>query len=453
MSPLHLLTVIQLLVIGNLLAMAMVLAYEKRASSRGPVRLFVLSKLLQAAGWSLICLRGTIPLLLSAHVGNPLIMAGFALEVGVLVIPWRIHTPVNGLLAIQVLAGWILLWTLGTTPSSLVTISGSAVATIYATGGITLLRDRSTSRVQKLTGILFLVFVPVMLLRVAHSASTGAGLLNTSLVQSITFIVQFSFLLIGTLAFLLLMKEADDQLLNKSEARERERLLLQSQFMDMLTHELRAALSVVSMSGSSLRHQLTSQPPEVLRRLDSIQMASDAMRGVIERCIQLDRLDRDDQPILYEDCTLSEVIDAIRPRLKSGADRLDIAIPAESRMWADRQLLTIMLENLLDNALKYSLPGSRIQVEAQTAADDAGHPQTTLRIRNPANPAGLPDPDQVFLRYYRGPEAHMHTGTGLGLYLVRTLAHVQDGDVGYRVVGDATVEFSLRLPATPPAKP
>lgn len=449
MTPLHLLTVLQLLIIGNLLAMAMVLAYEKRASSRGPVRLFILSKLLQATGWTLICLRGIIPLVLSAHVGNPLIMAGFALEVGVLVIPWRIRTPVNALLAIQVLAGCLLLWALGTTPGALVTISGSVVATIYATGGVTLLRDRSTSRVQKLTGILFLIFVPVMLLRVAHSASTGAGLLNTTHVQSITFVVQFSFLLIGTLAFLLLMKEADDQLLNKSEARERERLLLQSQFMDMLTHELRAALSVVSMSGSSLRHQLTSQPPEVLRRLDSIQMASDAMRGVIERCIQLDRLDRDDQPVLCEDCTLSEVIDAIRPRLKSGADRLDIAIPAESRMWADRQLLTIMLENLLDNALKYSLPGSRIQVEAQTTADDAGHPQTTLQIRNLANTAGLPDPEQVFLRYYRGPEAHMHTGTGLGLYLVRTLTRVQDGDVGYRVVGDATVEFSLRLPATP----
>ena len=72
-----------------------------------------------------------------------------------------------------------------------------------------------------------------------------------------------------------------------------------------------------------------------------------------------------------------------------------------------------------------------------------------LQIRNLANTAGLPDPEQVFLRYYRGPKAHMHTGTGLGLYLVRTLARVQDGDVGYRVVGDATVEFSLRLPATP----
>ena len=73
MTPLHLLTVLQLLIIGNLLAMAMVLAYEKRASSRGPVRLFILSKLLQATGWTLICLRGTIPLVLSAHVGNPLI--------------------------------------------------------------------------------------------------------------------------------------------------------------------------------------------------------------------------------------------------------------------------------------------------------------------------------------------------------------------------------------------
>lgn len=44
----------------------------------------------------------------------------------------------------------------------------------------------------------------------------------------------------------------------------------------------------------------------------------------------------------------------------------------------------------------------------------------------------------------------MHTGTGLGLYLVRTLARVQDGDVTYRVTEDTMVELNLRLPATPP---
>lgn len=450
MITLHLLTVLQLLVIGNLLAMAMVLAYEKRASSPGPVRLFVLSKMLQATGWTLICLRGSIPLVLSAHVGNPLIMAGFALEVGLVLIPWRLHSPINILLALQVVLGSVLLWIFGTTPASLVTISGSVVAIIYATGGVALLRDAEASRVQKLTGILFLIFLPIMLLRVGHYATTDAGLLTPSVIQSLTFVVQFSFLLIGTLAFLLLMKEADDRRLKESEARERERLQLQSQFMDMLTHELRAALSVVAMSGSSLRHQLTSQPPDVLRRLDTIQMATDAMRGVIERCIQLDRLDRDDQPVLREDCQLSELIDAIRVRLTSGSERLNVEIPAACQMWADRQLLSIMLENLLDNALKYSPQGSPVHVAAHTTTDDAGRQQTILQIRNPADASCLPDPEQIFLRYYRGPEAHMHTGTGLGLYLVRTLARVQDGDVTYRVTEDTMVELNLRLPATPP---
>jgi len=56
-TPLHFHTVLQLIVTGNLLALAMVLAYEKRAGSRGPVRIFVLSQRLQAVGWPLIGLR------------------------------------------------------------------------------------------------------------------------------------------------------------------------------------------------------------------------------------------------------------------------------------------------------------------------------------------------------------------------------------------------------------
>lgn len=54
-TPLHFHTVLQLIVTGNLLAL--VLAYEKQAGNRGPVRLFVLSQRLQAVGWPLIGLR------------------------------------------------------------------------------------------------------------------------------------------------------------------------------------------------------------------------------------------------------------------------------------------------------------------------------------------------------------------------------------------------------------
>ncbi|TXG97869.1 MAG: hypothetical protein E6R15_02625 [Zoogloea sp.] len=117
---LQLSTVLHLLVIGNLIAMTMALAYGKNAVSRNPVRLFVLSKLLQAAGWTLINLRGEIPLVLSAHVGNPLIMTGFALEAGLLIIPWRIRSVLNLVLAAEVASGVLVLWLFARSPGELV---------------------------------------------------------------------------------------------------------------------------------------------------------------------------------------------------------------------------------------------------------------------------------------------------------------------------------------------
>ena len=139
---LQLSTVLHLLVIGNLIAMTMALAYGKNAVSRNPVRLFVLSKLLQAAGWTLINLRGEIPLVLSAHVGNPLIMTGFALEAGLLIIPWRIRSVLNLVLAAEVASGVLVLWLFARSPGELVAVSGSTVASIYATGGVALLASR-----------------------------------------------------------------------------------------------------------------------------------------------------------------------------------------------------------------------------------------------------------------------------------------------------------------------
>ncbi len=447
---LQLSTVLHLLVIGNLIAMTMALAYGKSAASRNPVRLFVLSKLLQATGWTLINLRGEIPLVLSAHVGNPLIMMGFALEAGLLIIPWRIRSVLNLVLATEVVSGALLLWLFARSPGELVAVSGSTVASIYATGGVALLASKGASRLQRLTGLLFLLFVPIMLMRVVHSASTGAGLLDPTLIQSLTFVVQFSFLQVGTLAFVLLMKEADDLSLQASEARERARLKLQDQFLDMLTHELRAALGIVKISGSSLRLQLADAPADILQRLDSMRKASDAMSKIIDRCLQLDRLERREQPVLLAACPLTKVFADLARPTPDGDGRLDLSVPADASVRADRQLLDIMLENLIDNALKYSPADSRIGLRVTMRPDEAGHSYTVIRIRNQVRPSALPDPARIFERYYRGPEAHEFTGTGLGLHLVRSLAHLQGGDIRFDIDNEGAMEFELSLPAAGP---
>lgn len=441
-------TILRLLVIGNLVAAAMVFSYRTPRSIVGPVRLFVLGKVFQAVAWSLLSMRGDIPLWISAHVGNPLLYIGFSLEIAALGRLCQYRSQLEKVLLAWVLAGSLAFWTLGTTPSLLVVVSGTFVAGVYAIGGVALLWSKQISHLQRLTAVLFLSFVPVLLVRVYFALAGEIALLSLSKIQSLTFMFQFSLLLVGEIGFLLLLKEADDRVLHENELRERERYLVQSRFADLLTHELRASLSVIKLSGSSLNQQLGDHPPEITKRLTNIKRAADAMSDMVDRCVQVEKLDQGAQTTNLAPCSLVELTSDIRACHDPSGARLRFTVPDDARVNADRHLLGIMLDNLVDNALKYASPSTPILI--RYSATSLGE-QTigSLAVENSVPPGKAPSADQVFVRFSRGPQAHEFSGTGLGLYLVRAFARLQGGDAEYHATPEGTVTVSISLPAAP----
>ena len=108
-----------------------------------------------------------------------------------------------------------------------------------------------------------------------------------------------------------------------------------------------------------------------------------------------------------------------------------------------------MVGNMLENALAYSPPGSPVEVRLRE--DTACSPrQMVLTVCNAPGKAGVPDAQQVFHKYYRTDGAHQRTGSGLGLYLVKSLAEREQGNIAYRTEaaadGSMRVVFELRLP-------
>jgi signal transduction histidine kinase len=207
----------------------------------------------------------------------------------------------------------------------------------------------------------------------------------------VVYLIQFSLLLVGTVGFLLLMKEADDQLLLESEQRERQRRTLQSNFIDMLTHELRAALAVVKISSSSLKRQLTDQPPELTRRVENIGRATDSMSAIVDRCIELERLDRGEQSIHLSECILLDVVTALDVVCGPDNPRLRIELNDVDSVLADRHLLEVALGNLIDNALKYALPGTPITLRSDAEQRD-GKPGFRLSVDNQVAAGSAPAP-------------------------------------------------------------
>ncbi len=157
---------------------------------------------------------------------------------------------------------------------------------------------------------------------------------------------------------------------------ERAQTELQGRFLAMLTHELRTPIAVARMAVTALRG------PSEQQRL--IGAAFDNMEGIIERTAYADRLEQDLLEVRRERIDIAAMLASAAAR-SAAANRIRIEAQRPPPIVTDRHLLSVVLDNLVDNAAKYSAPGSTIGIRAaaQKHEDTAGFgsPSKTSRAR------------------------------------------------------------------------
>ena len=136
-------------------------------------------------------------------------------------------------------------------------------------------------------------------------------------------------------------------------------------------------------------------------------------------------------PLLVQQCRAPERV------------QLDIAADSPTAV-TRRRILSLIISVLLDNALKYGMTTgtTRLQVLPEVLNGDLG---LAIRVDNISGPAGLPDPQRLFQKYYRSPGAHQYSGAGLGLYLSRQLIERLNGHITYEPL-PGTTRFKLWIP-------
>jgi signal transduction histidine kinase len=90
--------------------------------------------------------------------------------------------------------------------------------------------------------------------------------------------------------------------------------------------------------------------------------------------------------------------------------------------------------------LKYSSQDSRVTISLRSEGS-----QVFIEVENTVGSVGIPDSGQVFKKYYRSALAHQRTGSGLGLYLVKSLVTLLRGRIEY-LPGEKSVRFMVYLP-------
>jgi signal transduction histidine kinase len=223
----------------------------------------------------------------------------------------------------------------------------------------------------------------------------------------------------------------------ESETQRRE---TQERFMTMLIHELKTPLAIIQLAASSLGRRLAPDSGDATR-IKNINRAVDDLNALVERCASADQIDQGAMRMDKQSLCLASLVEDVLHTV--GASRIILQGPAQHTVYSDAQYLRLILLNLLSNALKYSPPDSLVTLHFEIPDIHDG-PVVTLRVMNAVGLAGLPDPAQVFDRYYRAEGARRQVGAGLGLWLAQALARQLGTGLIYQS-GPEQVVFSFSL--------
>ena len=217
---------------------------------------------------------------------------------------------------------------------------------------------------------------------------------------------------------------------------EMRRRVEQDRFLAMLSHELKTPLSTIAMTLGS------TQIPEGVK--SRVGRSIESMNAVIERCLQSDRLAHGRVEVTEGACDVLAIASDVRAAC-SAPQRVTIEAGNIGPVRTDAQLFSVIISNLIDNALKYGSHDGVVQVTIDTAANK-GATGVQVTVSNFAGTAGMPDPKRVFRKYYRAPGAQGRIGSGLGLHIAAGFARKLGGLLRYTPLAEQ-VQFTLWIPA------
>ncbi len=221
-----------------------------------------------------------------------------------------------------------------------------------------------------------------------------------------------------------------------------DRQQLQSTFLAAISHDLRTPLAAIVAAASSLQTQRDRLDAAVQERLlQGIVNEADYLSSMSDNTLQLLRLAQPGQTLQLGWESLEEIIGAVlgRVRQHDPARRIRSRVPdGLPLVRADAVLLSQLLGNLLDNALKYS----EGEVELMVALRD-GCVALCVKDRGP----GIPEAEReaVFQPYVRGDRSGRR-GTGLGLAVCRAIAQAHGAQLLLRPRAGGGSSFCLQLP-------
>jgi signal transduction histidine kinase len=189
-----------------------------------------------------------------------------------------------------------------------------------------------------------------------------------------------------------------------------------------IAHDLRTPLSRLGQHLEEARTQARSATDHQLA-LDGAKAEVDALLGTFAALLRIAEVEAGAQRTAFQRVGLSEIVatvaEAFTPSLEEAGYMLTAAVAPRLEVHGDRELLTQMLVNLVENALRHTPPGTQVRLLLNKQAGRA-----VLVVED--NGPGVPEAEQehVLRRFYRLDQSRTTPGSGLGLSLVAAVAEL-----------------------------
>lgn len=219
-----------------------------------------------------------------------------------------------------------------------------------------------------------------------------------------------------------------------------------STFLASVSHDLRTPLTAIKAAAEGLRQDAESRGDLAHRDLSiGIDQEADRLNRLVGNLLELSRIEAGGLPLRKAHEDLSEIVGSVVDRLAPllGGRTLTVRIPEDLPLIsADVTQIDRVLENLIDNAAKFSPPGSEIVMEAQQLGG-----KVDLRVKNAGHKLSEAERTSVFERFVRGdPSRGAPRGTGLGLAICKGIVEAHGGRIWAEDdLHGVTIVFSLPI--------
>ncbi len=205
---------------------------------------------------------------------------------------------------------------------------------------------------------------------------------------------------------------------------------MQRQFVANVSHELRTPLTSIRGFVEPLLDGTVEDPERQRKYLEIIRQETIRLTNLIAELLELTRLETGAEALRIARVDFAELVEDALVQMEAQWRRKELQVDTElgESLWVevDGDRMRQVLLNLLDNAIRYTPPGGKIQIKAQLAADQ-------LKVSVSDTGVGIPPEElpRIWQRFYKVDRARARddAGTGLGLSIVKHIVEAHGGQV------------------------